>query len=817
MIKYMRVVLCALLILIGFYGNSQDLLKRNDLSQVKVDQISDADLIKLQQQLQQSGYTIDQAEQLAQAKGMPSSEIAKLKARLARLGTGVGDNKNSTNNRYSQKDSLIRTKRGGQFDTLENDSFRLPLIDPKIFGAELFNNRTLSADPNNNVATPFNYILGPDDQLELTVYGVQETNISLDVSKEGVVTIPNVGQIKVVGLTIEEATARIKQIMERTAYGTLRSGASKLALNIGGIRSLHVTVIGSNRPGNYTLSSLATAFNALYVAGGPNKFGSFRQIQLIRNNKLERTIDLYRFLVNGDQSDNIRLRDNDVIRIPTYKTRVELKGQVKRPGIFEVLPGESFSNVLDFASGFTDSAYRAAVTVMQFTDRERQVKDITSTEYNSYAPQPGDMYEIGKLLRRFTNRLHIIGAVFRPGYYELKEGMRVADLIRRADGLKEDAYSGRAQIIRLKEDLSKEVISFNVSQALSGSAADNVPLKREDEIIITSVFDLRDEYKVSIEGEVRLPGEYLFADSMSLKDLIVLAGGLTEAAFPQRIEVARLLRRDSLTTADIRASEVYEVQSGTDLGTATKNLQLKPYDVVTVHSKPGPKELESVVLDGQIQYPGPYVLADRSERVSSVVKRAGGFTPEAYIEGAYLKRYLTDKEKELKREKILKLQENMKDTSRRVLEELERTYEQVPLDMQAILTKPGSTQDLVLKPKDEIYVPKFDAQVKVSGSVLLPVQIPYQSEYSVKDYLSAAGGVAQDGVKRKIYVLYANGRAKATKHFLFFKNYPKVKPGAEVVVPRKKPRTGNTGEIIGFASAIASLAGVIIAIINISK
>lgn len=811
MTKCMRVLFCVVLVLMGFYSSAQDLLKRNDLSQVKVDQISDADLMKLQQQLQQSGYTVDQAEQLAQAKGMPAAEAAKLKERLARLGMGSG---NGTGRSYGRNDSTRASGRRNRFDTLSLDSLH-PLIDPKIFGSELFNNRTLSYDPGISVATPFNYVLGANDQLELTVYGVQETNISLEVSKEGVVSIPNVGQVKVIGLTIEEATAKIKQVMERTAYGTLRSGASKLALNIGGIRSLHVTVIGSNRPGNYTLSSLATAFNALYVAGGPNKFGSFRQIQLIRNNKLERTIDLYHFLVNGDQSDNIRLKDNDVIRIPAYKTRVELKGEVKRPGIFEVLPGESFANVLEFASGFTDSAYKAAVTVMQFTDRERQVKDITAAEFGNYTPQPGDTYEIGKLLKRFTNRLHITGAVFRPGYYELKEGMHVADLIRRADGLKEDAYTARAQVVRLKEDLSKEIISFNVTQALKGSASDNIPLKREDEIIITSIFDLRDEYKVTIQGEVRRPGEYMFADSMSVKDLVVLAGGLTEAAFPQRIEVARLLRQDSLTAADIRASDVYEIQSGADLGSATQNLRLHAYDLVTIHSKPGPKETESVVVDGQVQYPGPYALANRSERVSSVLKRAGGFTPEAYLEGAYVKRFLTKEEREAKRSKIMKLQQALRDTSTRALTYDE--YDQLPLNVPEILAHPNSTEDIVLKPKDEVIVPKFDAEVKVSGGVLLPTQIPYRNNYSVKDYVSFAGGFAPEVMKRKLYVLYANGSAKATKHFLFFKSYPKVKPGAEIVVPRKPPRRSNQGELIGIASALASVALVIVTLINTIK
>lgn len=805
MIQYVRCLLLLVLLAISMGVKAQDILKQNDLSQVKVDQLSDAQITQLQQQLQSSGYTLDQAAQLAMAKGMPASEVAKLKDRLNKQVPGSSSSKtDSTGKKNTRKD---------KYDDLKKDSAYRTFIDPKIFGSELFNNSTLTFNPNNSsIATPFNYILGPSDQLEITVYGVQETTVNTEVSKEGNVSIPNVGQIKVTGLSIEEATAKIKQTMERTAYGSLRSGASKVAVNIANVRGLHVTVIGANMPGNYTLSSLATAYNALYLAGGPNKNGSFRQIQLIRNNKIERTIDLYRFLVNGDQSDNIRLKDNDVLRIPAYKTRVELKGQVKRPGYFEVLPGESFANVLEFASGFTDTAYKASVTVNQYTDKERQIKDVLAAEYNSFTPMPGDVYEIGKILKRFSNRVRIEGAVFRPASYELKDGMHVADLIRRADGLKEDAFTGRGQVIRLKEDFSKEVITFNIAAALSGSTADNIALKREDEVVITSIFELRDEYKVTILGEVRMPGVYGYGDSLTLKDLIVLSGGFTDAAYPQRIEVARLLRRDTLTAEDVRASDVIELRNGADLTDQSKNIQLHAFDVITIRRKPGPREQESVVLSGQVQYPGPYVIADRSERVSSLLKRAGGFTPEAYVEGAYLKRYPTEKERELKRLKIQKLQQALQDTSTRAL--VQDEFEQLPLDVPSILAKPNSTEDIVLKPDDEIVVPKFDAEVKVSGGVLLPTQIPYRDNYSIKDYISSAGGLAPGVMRRKIYVLYANGSAKATKNFLFFKTYPKVKPGAEVVVPRKPPRRGNTGELIGIASAVASIALVIVTLIN---
>ncbi|BAV10196.1 protein involved in polysaccharide export, contains SLBB domain of the beta-grasp fold [Filimonas lacunae] len=802
-------LLCAFLSGVG-YVNAQDLLKKNDLSQVKADQLSDAEIAKFSQQLQSSGLTIEQAEQIALAKGMPATEINKLKQRLQTPGTTSGSVKSTSNN-----GSADRSANSSEFTAKKEDG---KPVDTRIFGSELFSNATLSFEPNLKIATPMNYELGVDDQIQIVVYGVQETSMDITISPEGVANIPNVGQVKLLGLTIEAATQRIKQAMSSTVYPTLRSGTSKLSVSLSRIRSIRVTIIGSSRPGNYTLSSLSTVFNALYACGGPADFGSYREIELIRNNKVDRKVDLYHFLINGDQSDNVRLKDNDVIRIPVYKKRVELKGQVKRQGIFELLPGETFDTLLQYASGFTDTAYRASVKVTQLTSREKSVKDIEAAEYASYIPQTGDLFVVAKLLSRFANRVNITGAVFRQGYFELTAGMSVADLIRKADGLKEDAYVARAQLVRLKEDLTKELLPFDVKLALNNDPAHNLKLKREDEVIVTSVFDLRDEYKITIQGEIRAPGEYMFIDSLSLKDLVILAGGLTDAAQPKRVEVARLLKRDTLTAQDERASEIFEIITGDDLSAASHNMQLKPFDVVTIRRKPGYMLLQSVNVGGQVQYPGPYVMSARSEKVSDLVQRAGGFTPEAYLAASYIKRFNSEMDKDIKREKVNKIQTNMKDTTKAVLTDIDRSFDQIPLNMEYIMAHPGSTEDLVLKPGDELVVPKFDAQVRISGSVLVPTQIPFDRSYNVRDYLSAAGGTSDYARRGKIYVLYPNGKAATTKHFLGFRNFPKVMPGAEVVVPKKREKKGlSTGETIGIASALASLAGVVIAVVNLSK
>ncbi|GGH80231.1 protein involved in polysaccharide export with SLBB domain [Filimonas zeae] len=809
--KWLRFALLFAVAITGGFCNAQDLFKGTDLSQLKVDQLSDADIVKFNNQLQSSGLTLGQAEQLALSKGMQASEIAKLKQRVQILGaTKLGNN--------TIAGESVETRVDNNMPVSEPDRKRSPVINPDIFGAELFNNESLDFKANYQIATPVNYELGPGDELQLAIYGVQEMSTSVAVSAEGVINIPNVGLLKIAGSTIEAATSRIRAAMSAAAYPTLKTGGSKLSVTLGNkIRSIHITVIGANKPGNYILSSLSTTFNALYMAGGPSAIGSFREIELIREGKVERVIDLYSFLAKGSQKDNVRLRDNDVIRIPAYRKRVEIRGQVKRSGIFELLDNENFSALLNFASGFTDTAYKSSVKLIQLTENDKRIIDLSAQQYSSYLPRSGDVITVAAILDKFQNRVNISGAVFRPGYYELTHGMTIAELISKADGLKQDAFTARAQLIRLRNDLTKEIITFNVQSVLD-KGSDNIVLQRDDELVITSIFDLRNEHKVSIQGEIRVPGDYLYIDSLSLKDLVMLAGGFTDAAKPQKIEISRMLIRDTLTAFDERSSEVIEVTNSQELSNMENNIRLMPFDVVTIRRKPGYQPLASVNLSGQVQYPGPYVVSRRSERVSDLIKRAGGFTPEAYIEGAYLRRFLDEKEARLKKERVSRLQENIADSSSIVLEDIERQYDQIPLDIQTILREPGSVSDLVVRASDEIYIPKFDAQVRISGGVLMPTQIPFTGRFKVKDYLLAAGGVSQDALKRKIYVLYANGRASSTRNFLFFKNYPEVKPGAEVVVPKKIPKLHrSSGEIIGFASVLASLAGVIIAIINVTK
>ena len=798
--------------------HAQDILKGKDLSQVKVDQLSDGDIAKLKLQLTSNGMPIEQAEQAAIAKGMSASEFAKLKLRLAATTDASGTGKLKTG---GAKPSALRINNSSDsLDTgkYEEEKKTKPLINPLIFGSELYTSVAPNFEPNMKLATPMNYVLGPDDQLQVSVYGTQEYNGDLLVSAEGNITVPNVGQIKVAGLTIEAATQKLKSIMGSGVYSYLRSGGAKLSVTLSKIRSIKVTVIGTNHPGNYTLSSLTTVFNALYVAGGPSAFGSFREIELVRNNKVLRSIDLYRFLLHGDQSDNIGLQDNDVIRVPAYKKRVELQGQVKRPGIFEVLAGETFAGILDFASGFTDTAYQSSVKIFQRTDKERKVADLELADYGKYQPQTGDVLVASKILNRFANRVRITGAIFRPDVYELRPGLTVAELIRKADGLKEDAFTGRGQIIRLQEDLTRSILSFDIRKALAGDAANNSVLQREDEVLISSVQDLRDSFKVTIQGEVRVPGQYDFVANLTLKDLIVQAGGFADAAY-KTIEIARLIKRDSITATDNGASLIISASvdgEGELNSAAANNIPLQPFDLITIRRKAGYSLPESVSISGQVQYPGPFVLSNRNERVSDLLKRAGGLTPDAYPAGAYIKRYKTAQEKLRAEDVARKLKKTVKDSTDALTEEILQEFDKVSIDLAGIMKAPGSISDVILHPRDELYIPKFEAQIKISGEVLLTTQVPFETKHSFSSYIDAAGGFSPFALKKRAYIVYANGRAARTSHLLFFNIYPKVMPGSEIVVPKRaEKKSSSTAEIVGITSGLVSLAGVVIAILKL--
>jgi protein involved in polysaccharide export with SLBB domain len=843
--KWIRIALFSLSIFaMSIQTNAQNLLSGKDLSTIKVDALTDAEIAQIQAQLKQSGVSIDMVESQAIAKGMSPAEFAKLKARLASSKTGT-----------KSGSPLVKKTQSNKVD-YEKDSTRVKpenKINPLIYGSELFANENGFGE-NQNIATPLNYEVGTNDVLKLVVYGVQEFSSDLEVSKEGNVLIENVGRVKVAGLTIEAATTRIKQQMANTAYPSLRSGESKLALTVGDTRTIQVTIIGAQRSGNYNVSSLSTILNALTEAGGPNEIGSYRNIELIRNNKLFKKIDLYAFMQNGDQSQNMGLKDRDVIRVPAYKGRVEIKGQVKRPGIFEINSStENFNQFLQYAGGFDDTAYTAWVKVIQKNDKEKAVKDLSAKEFASYIPQGGDIIQISKILDRFQNRVKLSGAVFRPDFYELTEGMRISDLIQKADGLKEDAYVGRAQLIRLKPNLLKELVSINLGKALQKGSEENIYLQREDELYINSIVDLRDSLTVDLLGEVRNQGRFNYVDSMTVKDLILMAGGFKFEASKQ-IEVARLIQNDGAVTNNKVATILTTVVNGDlSFNPGQENFVLQPMDVVTITKKTGFVNPEVVSISGQVQSVGKYTLSSRVERVSDIVKRAGGLIGQAYGEGAFIKRsrynidtlrsdesktsleqaYIRkfkaqqlatkmDVKTSLMEEDGLagaekKTNKTLKDSLEVLFKELENDYYQIAIDINQIMNKPGSEQDLVLRDKDEIVIPKTDNRVKISGGVLRPTNIVYRDGLSIGECISSAGGVSEYARRGRAYVVYANGKSKRTMHFGLFRINPTIKPGAEVVLPETdvKKEKALTG-ILQFTTIIAQIGSVLatLAILN---
>jgi protein involved in polysaccharide export with SLBB domain len=645
--------------------------------------------------------------------------------------------------------------------------------------------------------------------------------------------------------------------MANTAYPSLRSGESKMALTVGDTRTIQVTIIGAQRSGNYNVSSLSNVLSALTMAGGPNEIGSYRAIELIRQNKVVKTFDLYAFMQNGDQSQNMGLKDRDVIKVPPYKGRIEIKGQVKRPGIFELNGTESFKQFLQYAGGFDDTAYTAWVKVIQKNDKEKAVKDLAQNQFASYQPQGGDIIQVSKILDRFQNRVKLTGAVFRPDVYELTEGMRISDLVQRADGLREDAFIGRAQLIRLKPNLLKELVTINLSKALQKDPNENIFLQREDELYINSIVDLRDSLTVDLLGEVRSQGRFNYVDSMTVKDLILMAGGFNYAANKQ-IEVARLVQYgDRVTNNQVATILKTEVNGDLSFNAGQENFVLQPMDVVTITKKVGFTNPEVVSISGQVQNVGKYTLSTRVERVSDIVKRAGGLIGEAYGEGAYIKRsrYNIDTlkadesktsieeaynrkfkaQQEAEKQNLNALlngsdnngqtnmadmnikKKNLKDTLDLLFKELNESTYQIAIDINKIMEKPGSELDLVLRDKDEIMIPKTDNRVKIGGGVLRPTNIVYRDGLTIGECISAAGGISEYAKRGRAYVVYANGKSARTKHFGLFRLNPTIKPGSEIVLPEtneKKEKTITT--FIQFTTVLAQIAGAIatISILN---
>ncbi len=755
----------------------------------RANQLSDEQVIDFYRQGQSRGLSELQIEQAAMSQGYTLTDIGIMRRRIAEIRSqGAAQSKDkvttsSSNARTLPTDVSTRTST----DSLPTTTRREAGGGLAVFGASLFSNTNLSFEPNLRIATPRNYVVGPDDEIGIDISGASSDNLKLKVTPEGAVKVPNIPPIFVSGLTIEQAQARIIDRLRKSGYQGLGVPGSGTYANVTltNIRSIHVTLVGEVvRPGTYTISSLGSAFNALYLAGGPNPgTGSFRKISIIRGNRIVRTIDLYDYILRADQRDNIRLMDQDVIRVADYQSHIELTGQVRRPAIFELLPGETFKTLLSFAGGFADDAYRASITLRRNTDRERQIKTITEAQIADFLPQSGDTYFVGKILERYGNRVQLAGAVMRPGDFALEPGTEtVRQLINRAEGLRKDAFTNRATIIRELPNLDKENLTFDLGKLMRGEIAD-IPLMAQDILTVLSIRDLREEYLITVEGAVNKPAAIPFISNMSIADLIANAGGFQESAKPNLIEVARRIRQDSATTGT-SALEIFRFSVDRDLRisplessseTTNSSFHLQPFDIVYVRTSPTYETQRQVYIGGEVMQPGSYAIFNRQERVADVIKRAGGLRPQAYLPAAWFK----------------------------------RAGQIVGTDMRKILDSPTVEDNLLLNPNDTIYIPRRPEIVSIQGAVLNPALVSYKSSYTFDDYVSEAGGFIEDARDRKAYVMYPNGRQARTHHFLFFKTRPRVDPGSTVVVPFKPfDNRGrlSPGERISILSLLATLA-----------
>lgn len=813
-----KLILVQIFLLVGICAFAQvPSINPAQIQQLKVENLSDEEIRQMVTEMKRNKISFGQIDSYAQQKSIPASEVAKLKDRIKMLNL----DKELTG---SDKPPAVEQELA---DRSVNDGTTISArdIEPmteaerkraKIFGAELFSNKNLTFEPNLRMATPPNYKLATGDELVIDVYGYSEVQHKLKVSPEGHVRIPYLGPVYVSGLTMDEAKNRITKQLS-TIYGGIKSGNTFVQISLGSIRSIHVLLIGEVvRPGSYTLPSLATVANALYVSGGPDENGSFRDIQVIRNGQPVANFDLYDFLRDGDLNNNIVLQDQDIVKVNPYKTRVELTGEVKRPAIFEVKEGETLQDVINVAGGYTDISYKDVIRAYRINNKEREVVNISAAEVAAFQPRSGDKYFIDAILSRFTNRVMISGAVFHPGEYALENNMTVADLIKKAAGVKEEASQGRAIIFRLNEDYTPSGTSFSLQDVLSGKQT--VTLNREDSVVIYSKLELREEYQVKIAGEVNNPGYFIYADSLHVEDLILMAGGLKDAASLKRVEVARRIRGKDYNPSDSAIAIVAQFDIAADLSPMA-GFALQPFDEVMIRKSPTYVEQATVSIDGEVVYPGAYTISSKRERISDLMKRAGGIRPEAYAEGAVLlrKTFVNSSDSALLESKLQVYYNKLQDSADiyKVQNAVSRKDQLLGINLDEILKHPGSKFDLYLEEGDVIRIPKKLQTVQLFGEIYFPKKVRFDKGITFRDYIRGAGGFTNGALKRRSYVVYANGEVKSTLKILFFNRYPKVKPGAEIYIPKKGERKGLSGqEAIGITTGIASLALIIVTVLD---
>ena len=698
----------------------------------------------------------------------------------------------------------------------QQDSLARVLQENEVFGRNIFNTQNLTFEPSVNIATPLNHVLGPGDEVIIDIWGTSQNTIRQEISPDGTINLEKIGPVNLSGMTVATANDHLKKVLGKTYSGLdAADGSLEISLTLGNIRTIQINVMGEvQQPGTYALSSFSTVFHALYRAGGVSEIGSLRNVQVVRDGQNVATVDVYDFIMKGKVQDDIRLQEGDVIIVPAYEALVKVKGKVKRPMKFEMKKNETLATLIKYAGGFASDAYTRSLRIVRQNGEEYEINTVKEINYSTYAVRNGDEVTAEAILKRFTNKLEVRGAVYRPGIYQLNgEINTVRALVNEAQGLMGDAFTNRAVLRRERENLTTEIISVDIRGILAGTTPD-IPLQKNDILYIPSIHDLKDFGDVTIYGEVARPNQYPYSDNMTLEDLIIRAGGLLEAASTVRVDVTRRIKdpKSTETTDSIGQMFSFALKDGFIID-GEQGFTLQPYDQVFVRRSPGYQAQQNVQVMGEVIFGGTYALTNREERLSDLMRKAGGATPNAYLKGAKLTRKANEDEKKRMRDVVELMNRQFGEAMMDSLGiKVDSTFT-VGINLDKAIANPGSEYDLVLREGDVISVPKMNNTVKVNGAVMMPNTVGYLSDKNANYYLDQAGGYALNAKKSKKFVIYMNGQVARIKG----RNKDKIEPGCEIIVPSKKNKSANIGQILGYASSFGSLATMFATITNLIK
>lgn len=786
--------------------------------------MTDSQVIQYVQEGTKQGKSQQQLMMELSAKGVSRDQVLRLKKMYesGQIGAGTGGTEATNPNSRLRKQGNLPVNARTYGTVMMNDStaMTMPLdqygrpikpVNPEdqVFGRNIFTNENLTFEPDVNVATPQDYRLGPGDEIIIDIWGASENSIRQEISPDGTITIPGLGMISLNGMNIADAKEYLRSELSRI----YADEGNQIQVTLGNTRSIRVNVMGEVMvPGTYTMSAFASVFHALYNAGGITDLGSLRDIRVARNGKTVANVDVYEYILQGKTDTNISLQEGDVIIVPTYEAIVKVEGKVKRPMKYEMKGDETISTLLKYAGFFASNAYKNSVRVVRQEGRQLSVATVERDNFGSFKVMDGDVVSADSISNRYSNRLEIVGAVYRPGVYEFSDKINtVKKLLTQADGLLGDAFTNRAVLYRQRENLTSEVLPVDVKGIMEGSAAD-VELRNNDLLYIPSIHDIKDEGDVYISGEIKNPGTYPYADNMTLEDFVITAGGLKETASLVRVDVARRIKDNKGTEASATVSQnfTFGLKDGFIVD-GEPGFVLEPYDQVFVRKSPGYRVQKLVTVKGEVLYAGEYSLNRKNERLSNLIERAGGITAFGYTKGAKLTRVANEDEKKRMADVLdlmrRELGEGLTDSLKL---ELDSVFT-VGIDLEEALAKPGSSADIVLREGDVISVPEMTSTVKINGAVMMPNTVTYLDGKNVGYYLNQAGGYSQNAKKSKKFIIYMKGHVEKVKA-----RSKKVEPGCEIVVPNKVKK--NTfGNIMGYTTSIASLAMMVASIANLVK